>query len=290
MTLELNVKDAVFLSAGKWEIGVSAKCGGNMICLRYDGREIFRPLTDEAQLEANPYIQGSPILLPANRTYLGKFSFEGKDYELPITEPRTNSHLHGFVHSEPFELVSMTESAVVLKFSNRGKVYPFDFDMLVTYSVDEDGVSQSYEITNKGNVNMPYVFCLHSTFVEPDEFVMPVKCRQEHDEHDKKDIPTGRYLDLTEEEQKYNTGAPSKDHSVCGYYISAGNTARIGDILYTVSDNFDCWITYNARGQAGFICIEPQAGLVNGLNIDGGCRVLAPSETVIYTTRYTHAL
>ena len=79
MTLELNVKDAVFLSAGKWEIGVSAKCGGNMICLRYDGREIFRPLTDEAQLEANPYIQGSPILLPANKVgvvdpdYRGEF-------------------------------------------------------------------------------------------------------------------------------------------------------------------------------------------------------------------------
>ena len=284
MTDEIKIKDYISISKGKWEAGVCGRFGGNMIYMRYDGVDIFRPLTDEAQINKNPYIQGSPILLPANRTYLGKFSFEGIDYELPITEPRTNSHLHGLVHKEEFAIVSATGTEVVLSFSNNGKVYPFNFDMTVTYSVDEDGVSQKYTITNTDSKNMPYTFCLHSTFVEPDEFVMPVSIRQENDEID---IPTGNFLELTEQEKKYNTGSPSKNLSVCGYYKSAGNTARIGNILYTVSDNFDYWITYNAAGRAGFICIEPQAGLVNGLNIDGGCRILAPGDSVTYTTRYT---
>ena len=44
---------------------------------------------------------------------------------------------------------------------------------------------------------MPYTFCLHSTFVEPDMFSLPVVKRQEHDEID---IPTGRYLELDEQE------------------------------------------------------------------------------------------
>ena len=285
MFKEINVKKYISISAGKWEAGVCSRLGGNMIYMRYDGRDIFCPLTDEALLAKNPYIQGSPILLPANRTYLGKFSFEGVDYELPITEPRTNSHLHGLVHREPFELVSSSEKEVVLSFSNEGKVYPFKFDMEVTYSVDENGVSQKYVITNTDSKNMPYTFCLHSTFVEPKEFVMPVEYRQERNNID---IPTGAFVSLNAQEEKYNTGSPSKDLEVCGYYKSAGATARIDDILYTVSDNFDYWITYNARGQKGFICIEPQAGLVNGLNIDGGCRILAPGESVTYTTRYTH--
>ena len=155
----------------------------------------------------------------------------------------------------------------------------------VTYTADEKGISQKYVITNTDTKNMPYTFCLHSTFVEPESFVMPVSARQEHNEID---IPTGRFVELNAEEQLYSTGAPSKDKSVCGYYVLSGHTARIGDILYTVSDNFDHWITYNARGKAGFICIEPQAGLVNGLNIEGGARILAPGESAVYTTRYTH--
>lgn len=284
MFKEINVKDVIMLSCGKWEIGACARLGGNMIYMRYDGNDIFRPLSDEEQISNNPYIQGSPILLPANRTYLGKFSFEGKNYELPITEPRTNSHLHGLVHRAAFSLVSVSENEIVMKCSNKGEVYPFCFDILVTYSVDEAGVSQKYVITNTDTKNMPFTFCLHSTFVEPEEFVMPVESRQEAE----KDIPTGRFIPLTDEEQKYNTGSPSKNLDVCGYYVAKHNTARIGEILYTVSDNFDCWITYNARGLAGYICIEPQAGLVNGLNIDGGCRILAPGESDTFTTRYTH--
>ena len=72
MANNINIKDCIQISSGKWEAGVCARFGGNMIYLRYDGRDVFRPLTDEELIAKNPYIQGSPILLPANRTYLGK--------------------------------------------------------------------------------------------------------------------------------------------------------------------------------------------------------------------------
>ena len=172
------------------------------------------------------------------------------------------------------------------KYSTRAYVYPFDFDMTVTYEVDKDGLTQTYLIKNTDSKNMPYTFCLHSTFLQPESFTMPVSSRQEHNSID---IPTGRYVPLNEQEKRYLTGSASKDVSVVGYYESCGQTARIDDILYTVSDNFDHWITYNANGKKDFLCIEPQAGKVNGLNIDDGYRVLAPGESVIYKTRYTHA-
>ena len=281
----MGIKDTVVIKAGKWEAGASAEFGGNLIYLRYDGRDILRPLKDESELEKNPYIQGAPILLPANRTYLGKFTFEGVEYTLPITEPRTNSHLHGLVHRQKFELVSFDSACVTMKYSNTGEVYPFNFDITVAYSVDEDGLSQSFEIRNTDTKNMPYTFCLHSTFMQPESFTMPVARRQEDDDID---IPTGRYLELTEQEKLYNTSSPSKNVKVTGYFESAGNTARIDDILYTVSENFDYWITYNAGGKADFICIEPQAGKVNGLNIEDGHRILGVGESITYTTRYTH--
>ena len=253
--------------------------------LRYLGKDILRPLTDEAQLEINPYLQGAPILLPANRTYLGKFSFEGVDYTLPITEPRTNSHLHGTVHRKKFEVLKSGDNFIVMKFTNGGEVYPFTFELTVTYALDRDGLTQKYEIVNTDTKNMPYTFSLHSTFLQPESFSLPIIRRQEHD---KIDIPTGRYLDLTEQEKLYTTGSPSKNVEIVGYYEASGHTARIDDILYTASDNFDYWIMYNAKGLRDFLCIEPQAGKVNGLNIPDGHRVLAPGEAVVYTTRYEH--
>ncbi len=281
----MNVNGNIALCSGDWEAGVNPRLGANTVYLRYRGRDIFRPLENEAQIAENPYIQGSPILLPANRTYLGKFSFEGKDYTLPITEPRTNSHLHGTLHRESFELVSADATSATMTYSNRGgKVYPFDFDITVTYTVDNEGFSQKYVITNAGDCNMPYTFCLHSTFVEPDIFILPISSRQE----DVRDIPTGRYIPLTEQESRYVTGSPSKGIYVVGYFEASGNVATVGNFNYEVSKNFDHWILYNARGERGFLCLEPQAGKVNGLNIDGGCLILAPGESEVFTTRYSY--
>jgi aldose 1-epimerase len=255
------------------------------VYLRYDGKDILRPLTDEAQIAVNPYLQGAPILLPANRTYLGKFSFEGVDYTLPITEPRTNSHLHGTVHRKPFTVLEVGESFVKMKFINEGEVYPFTFALTVTYALDEEGLSQTYEIVNTDSKNMPYTFCLHTTFVEPERFTFPIKSRQENDDID---IPTGRYIPLTEQERSYLSGSPSRGLNVCGYYEASGHTVTADDIAYTVSENFDHWITYNARGEGGFLCLEPQAGKVNGLNISDGHRILAPGKSDVYKTKFTH--
>ncbi len=284
-TKDYIMTDYILLESGMWQASVCPRLGANVTALRYGGKDILRPLCDESVLEKAPYTQGAPILLPANRTYLGRFSFEGKDYTLPITEPRTSSHLHGLVHRKPFEVLSRNERSATMRYINTGETYPFDFELTVTYSIDDGGFASEYVIKNIDIKNMPYTFCLHTTFVEPDIFTFPIKCRQEHDAID---IPTGRYLPLTEQEKRYVTGCPSKDTPVVGYYEAAGHTVTVDDIAYEVSDNFDHWITYNANGKAGYICLEPQAGKVNGLNIDDGHKILAPDEAVAYKTKFYH--
>ena len=96
----------------EWSAEISALHGANVTRLKYNNRDVFIPLVSSKQLENNPYIQGCPILLPANRTYGGEFRFEGKHYHLPLNEPQNNAHLHGFVHRAAFELLMLkvTES------------------------------------------------------------------------------------------------------------------------------------------------------------------------------------
>lgn len=278
------MKDVITLKSGKWQAEACPRLGGNLISLSYDGKNVLRPLVDEAQLDINPYLQGAPILLPANRTYLGKFSFEGEDYQLPVNEPRTNSHLHGLVHRQPFSLVSATDTSVTMKFVNtNGLVYPFDFEITATYTIDDDGLSQEFIIKNIGKKNMPYTFCLHTTFMQPEnQFTFPLKEKQEAIN----DIPTGRYIELNDVEKRFVTGSPAKDVTACGYYSAAGHTVTVDEFAYTVSDNFDHWITWNAHGKEDYICLEPQAGKVNGLNIPDGYVMLRPDESDVYTARF----
>ncbi len=266
----------------KWSAEISPIHGANVEKLQYENKDIFVPLKSEEQLKVNPFLQGSPILLPANRTYEGRFKFEGKEYTLPLNEPQRNANLHGSVHTKPFNVIELEQEKIVLEFINNGEVYPFDFSLQVTYILKDDGFYQHYKIKNTGNCNMPITFALHTTFVEPENFCVPISCCQEKDENH---IPTGRYVELNSQEKLYVTGSPSKGKDISGYYKASGNTAYIGDIKYTVSENFDYWILYNGQGESQLLCVEPQCGAVNGLNSKEDFIIIKPNEYEIFETK-----
>ncbi len=281
------IKDTILLRNGEWEATVCPRLGGNVLSLTYGGRDVYHPLTDEGLLADDPYIFGAPILMPANRTVKGRFVFEGKEYLLPLNEPKNDCHLHGNVLFQSFETVSVAKEEVILRLTDeKGEVYPFPFSLTVRYSLSGDGLRSEYEITNIGTGRMPLTFCLHATFTEPEVFSLPIDLCQEKDDHE---LPTGRFLPLAGQETLYPTGSPSRDRFVSGYYRSAGNTARIGDFALTVSEDFDVWTLYNGGGGRGFFCLEPQMGWVNGLNMPDGHRVLAPGETLrLWTKVHRH--
>lgn len=264
-----------------WHAEISARHGANVVKLQYNNKDIFVPLISDEQLNTNPYIQGCPILLPANRTYAGKFSFEDKEYNLLLNEPQNNAHLHGLVHTMAFNLVVHQQNKIILEYINKGECYPFDFRLEVTYILKDDGFYQYYKIKNIGNRNMPFTFALHTTFVEPECFSVPISCCQEKDDHH---IPTGRFVPLNSQEEKYASGSPSEDLVISGYYKSNGNTAQIGCFKYTVSDNFDYWILFNGKGESNLLCVEPQCGAVNGLNMKDGCVILESGKDIEFFT------
>ena len=265
----------------KWYAEISACHGGNITKLQYENKDIFIPLISEKQLDKNPYIIGCPILLPANRTLAGEFSFEGKKYNLPINEPENNAHLHGLVHASVFDVVKAQDNKITLEYVNNGEIYPFHFKLEVEYVLKNEGLYQYYRIKNIDKINLPFTFALHTSFVEPESFSVPIACCQEKDEHH---IPTGNSVPLNSQEKLYTSGSKSKGIVISGSYKSNGNTADIGDIKYTVSHNFNYWILFNGKGESGFLCVEPQCGAVNGLNTENEKIVLKPNESVDFYT------
>lgn len=99
----------------------------------------------EFMWEADPSVWAgsAPVLFPiCGRLKDGKYTFEGKEYQLPI---------HGFAKNTEFEVESLEENRVVFLIKSTEetkKDYPFDFEFRVLFSLNGDTLSVSYSIKN----------------------------------------------------------------------------------------------------------------------------------------------
>ncbi len=276
--------DAVVLKNGRWEARVQPDYGMNLFCVRCDGRDLLRPCEGRETIETRHFLYGFPLIMPANRTAGGKFTYRGKEYTLPVNEVERGNNLHGMMVDAPFTVTGQTDTRVVARYENRGERYPFAFDMTVEVEVLEDGVQHTVRI--RAVEDMPYTFGLHATFARPEKFYVPRgrQCVWDHNL-----VPTGQWIDPPlplPESFDVCFAIPEKmecaDQKVTGCYAMSGRTVLLDDTVFSVSDTYDHWVMFNGDGQQDFLCVEPQSGQVNGLNIPGGCRELAAGEEDVF--------
>jgi len=107
----------------------------------------------------------SPVLFPIVGT-LKDNSYFYKDQEYSLSR-------HGFARDLDFEVIISTESQVVfsLKASDATKkVYPFAFELQLTYTLLENKLELKYTIINKDSVAMPFSIGAHPAFALPKNF------------------------------------------------------------------------------------------------------------------------
>lgn len=109
----------------------------------------------------------SAFLFPfPNRIEDGKYTFQGIDYQLPITEPQHNNAIHGLIAFSEFEVVSSSDSTLKLKYTYQANFdyYPFSFDFEVLFSITESAFILNYSASNTGTQDMPCAFGWHPYF------------------------------------------------------------------------------------------------------------------------------
>ncbi|RKS14551.1 aldose 1-epimerase family protein [Flavobacterium sp. 120] len=124
-------------------------------------------LNKEYIWEGNPDFWGkhSPILFPIVGTLKNNsFHHNGMEYHLSR---------HGFARNMEFELTDATENSATFSIQSSDetlKVYPFEFELQLIYTLDKNNLFIAYKVINKGKSTMPFAIGAHPAFALPNQF------------------------------------------------------------------------------------------------------------------------
>lgn len=161
---------------------------------------------DEVELkETHPDRSCGAILFPfSNRLNKGEYSFEEKDYVLPINFKWQPHAIHGLLAKKNFNLAQKTitndSATIVLSYIYNAEEngFPFDFKIDVKWSLDLDNnLSCQTKVSNIGDKTFPYslgwhpYFTLNNAPVEDYQLAIPSKYLILNDDLD---LPTGEVV------------------------------------------------------------------------------------------------
>jgi len=135
----------------------------------------------------------------ANRIKDGRYSFDSRNYQLPLNHSEEGHAIHGLVYNKKFHIKKETENkgmaSVVLEYDYDKDTggYPFSFSMIITYEFSQKGFACSTMVKNTGKEEMPFADGWHPYFKmgrKVDDLFLKLPSSVKIDV-DKKLMPTG---------------------------------------------------------------------------------------------------
>lgn len=153
------------IEAGPYR-AVAVEVGGGLREATVEGR----PLLEGYDADALPDGGRGQVLAPwPNRVRDGRWTWEGRELQLPLNEVAKANASHGLVRWAGWEVADRVPDRVVLTHRLHPQSgYPFRLDLTVTYTVDaERGLSVVLEARNAGDGPAPVALGLHPYLAPP---------------------------------------------------------------------------------------------------------------------------
>lgn len=213
----------------------------------------------------------APLLFPVcGRFFEGKYTHEGKTYEIPC---------HGFIRKSPLSLVSKSSTSIcfsVVSTEETKKLYPFDFELKILHILEGESIVTRFEIANTGEAVLPATVGGHPGFNLPlggegtfEDYYLEFKepCTPNQIEISPRGLFTGkkRAYPLVEGNK---LPLSHELFEIDGIFLS-----RMGSTVTLKSDKSERTVTleypdmpylgvwHPASCKAPFVCIEPWCGL-----------------------------
>lgn len=264
--------------------------------------EVIEADADFATGNVRPSRCGIPLLFPfPNRIADGKFTWEGKNYQLPLAKGGGH-YIHGFCLDRPWRVVDQTENSVTGEFQlsrdapERLEWWPADFIIRCTYLVRGNALKSRFEFINPDTKSLPWGFGTHAYFRLPlteessvQHIVLDAPVHQQWTLQDF--IPTGEIV-------------PARVPLAEGLYYSANQLDDVFTDVRPQGDSLDCIIMDEGAGlqvvqacdpafrevvvytppDRAAVCMEPYTCPTDAINLEArgipcGWQVLPPGAT-----------
>lgn len=292
---------AVEFSKGDYTALLIPEVGANLIRLANTrlGVEILRtpPMEEIATFVGRPHVYGLPVLFPPNRIIDGRYTFNGRTYQFPITNVKENNYHHGILKNQPFVVSKAredeTEVLIECRYYSNAvndaiyKHFPHEFKCKMIYRLTAEGLEQEIMFGNKGAEPMPVGVGFHTPLRIPfaegtdGDYVMRVAVGQQVELSDR-NVPTGRMLPLSESFSKLRdrglrvTGCEPIEAAFLPREIDVDGKPYSGALVenlrtgvrtfYEVDNHTTYWTIWNDGGDKHYCCPEPQSWATNAPN------------------------
>jgi aldose 1-epimerase len=161
----VTTHDAVNPTGDQYEIAagprvaVVTEVGATLRSYAVDGRDVVRGFGADEVIHGG---RGQQLLPWPNRIRDGRYTFEGTEQQLSLSEPDRHNAIHGLVRHVPWQLVEPTADRV----EKRVRVYPQSgwpgvIEATIVHTVGDDGVVTELAVTNIGSVPVPFGYAAH---------------------------------------------------------------------------------------------------------------------------------
>lgn len=195
----------LLLTHGDWSARV-APLGASLRGVWYRGEAVATGYSGAAHKVGG---EGDVLIPFPGRVAGGTYDFGGQTHRLAINDKGGPNAIHGFVRDDLWTLVGESAGAATFTLDFAGAPgYPFPLQASITYSLDDDGLTCSFSVTNTGDAPAPVGVGFHPYFtvgsenVEGDTLTLPFDKVLEFENL----IPSGALLDVADAGLDFRAG------------------------------------------------------------------------------------
>jgi aldose 1-epimerase len=269
------------LSRGRQRLVVS-EAGGGARSWTVDGVELlarFAPGARDAEFA------GKPLVPWPNRMRDGRYAFEGREHRVAVTEPETDTALHGLTLSSHWHASRTSAHAITMTHRLHGRDgYPFALDLAVAYELDPAGVVVSLRATNAGTERAPFGAGLHPYLRLDGDVTLQIPARTSVPVDDRK-LPTGPPTPVggTDLDFRHARRLGDQHLDTCFGDLERGG-AGVASVTLVGARTLVVWVDDSFRfvqlfTTDGAIAVEPMTCAPDAFNTGVGLLVLEPGAT-----------
>jgi len=222
---------------------------------------------------------GNPILFPING-YLVDETYHYNDVPYQLKQ-------HGFARNLPAKVINTYtdehSASITLEIVDNEETltrYPFDFKLIMQYTLTKNGLTTQATIQNNDTKVMPFYLGYHPYFYVEDKDRLEIN------------IPSSNcnvVIPNSMVQDKFNFNQPESNvvyEELQSNQCEMIDHARQLKVTLTSDDVYKYMVLWALEGKP-FVCIEPWMAPVNGMNVGQGIQYLEANQT--HTSTFTIA-